>query len=85
MSNTNQAIAASGKSSWKTPQNFLLIISIIVPITFSSWMALLNNFVVERAHFDGSDIGLLQTVREFPAFSHLPLSFYSLLSVSSGL
>ena len=55
-------------SSWKTPQNFLLIISIVVPIAFSSWMALLNNFVIERANFDGSDIGLLQSVREIPGF-----------------
>ncbi|NAW60350.1 MULTISPECIES: MFS transporter [unclassified Vibrio] len=55
-------------ASWKTPQNFLLIISIIVPIAFSSWMALLNNFVVEKAHFDGADIGLLQSVREIPGF-----------------
>lgn len=55
-------------SAWKTPQNFLLIISIIVPIAFSSWMALLNNFVIERANFDGADIGLLQSVREIPGF-----------------
>ncbi|MGF1697714.1 MFS transporter [Vibrio lamellibrachiae] len=55
-------------SDWKTPQNFLLIISIIVPIAFSSWMALLNNFVIEKANFDGSDIGLLQSVREIPGF-----------------
>jgi hypothetical protein len=54
--------------SWKTPRNFLLIISIIVPIAFSSWMALLNNFVVENAQFTGADIGLLQTVREIPGF-----------------
>ncbi|MBY6195631.1 MFS transporter [Vibrio hangzhouensis] len=53
---------------WRTPQNFLIIISIIVPIAFSSWMALLNNFVIERANFDGSDIGLLQSVREIPGF-----------------
>lgn len=53
---------------WKTPHNFLLIISIIVPIAFSSWMALLNNFVVEQAQFTGADIGLLQTVREIPGF-----------------
>lgn len=31
-------------------------------------MALLNNFVVERANFDGADIGLLQSVREIPGF-----------------
>ncbi|HHF3272261.1 TPA: MFS transporter [Vibrio alginolyticus] len=53
---------------WRTPQNFLLLISIIVPIAFSTWMALLNNFVIEKAHFDGADIGLLQSVREIPGF-----------------
>ncbi len=31
-------------------------------------MALLNNFVIEKANFDGSDIGLLQSVREIPGF-----------------
>lgn len=56
------------KTDWRTPQNFLLIISIIVPIAFSSWMALLNNFVIEKAQFDGADIGLLQSVREIPGF-----------------
>ncbi|MEZ9513948.1 MFS transporter [Vibrio splendidus] len=55
-------------TNWKTPQNFLLLISIVVPIAFSSWMALLNNFVIEKANFDGSDIGLLQSVREIPGF-----------------
>ncbi|MEZ9304819.1 MFS transporter [Vibrio breoganii] len=54
--------------SWQTPQNFLILISIVVPVAFSSWMALLNNFVIERANFDGADIGLLQSVREIPGF-----------------
>ncbi|TBT53588.1 MFS transporter [Vibrio parahaemolyticus] len=53
---------------WRTPQNFLLLLSIIVPIAFSTWMALLNNFVIEKANFDGADIGLLQSVREIPGF-----------------
>ncbi|MDF4584700.1 MFS transporter [Vibrio parahaemolyticus] len=53
---------------WRTRQNFLLLISIIVPIAFSTWMALLNNFVIEKANFDGADIGLLQSVREIPGF-----------------
>ncbi|HCG6383642.1 TPA: MFS transporter [Vibrio parahaemolyticus] len=53
---------------WRTPQNFLLLISIIVPIAFSTWMALLNNFVIEKANFEGADIGLLQSVREIPGF-----------------
>ncbi|AXY02746.1 MFS transporter [Vibrio alfacsensis] len=58
----------TASKSWKTPQNFLLLISIIVPIAFSTWMALLNNFVIEKANFDGADIGLLQSVREIPGF-----------------
>lgn len=59
---------SASKASWKTPPNFLLLISIVVPIAFSSWMALLNNFVIEKANFDGADIGLLQSVREIPGF-----------------
>ncbi|MCZ0742005.1 MFS transporter [Vibrio diabolicus] len=58
----------TSSQGWRTPQNFLLLISIIVPIAFSTWMALLNNFVIERANFDGADIGLLQSVREVPGF-----------------
>ncbi len=58
----------NNSSGWKTPHNYLLVISIIVPIAFSSWMALLNNFVIEKANFDGADIGLLQSVREIPGF-----------------
>ncbi|EOU3282790.1 MFS transporter [Vibrio harveyi] len=59
---------STSPKSWRTPQNFLLLISIIVPIAFSTWMALLNNFVIEKANFDGADIGLLQSVRESPGF-----------------
>ncbi|MFB1052529.1 MFS transporter [Vibrio diabolicus] len=58
----------TSSQGWRTPQNFLLLISIIVPIAFSTWMALLNNFVIEKANFDGADIGLLQSVREVPGF-----------------
>ena len=39
-----------------------------MPIAFNVWSALLNNFVVQVADFDGSDIGLLHTVREVPGF-----------------
>ncbi len=71
---------------WRTPQNFLLLISIIVPIAFSTWMALLNNFVIEKANFDGADIGLLQSVREIPGFFWpLPPCLYCCLSESNAL
>jgi hypothetical protein len=39
-----------------------------MPIAFSTWSALLNNFVVEIAQFEGDDIGWLHTVREIPGF-----------------
>ena len=42
--------------------------AIAMPLTFAVWSALLNNFVVEVANFDGSDIGWLHTVREIPGF-----------------
>jgi predicted MFS family arabinose efflux permease len=61
-------MSQSTAPSWRTPINFLLVISIIVPIAFSSWMALLNNFAVEKAQFDGADMGILQSVREIPGF-----------------
>lgn len=54
--------------SWQTPQTFLILISIVVPIAFASWQALLNNFVIEKAAFTGADIGVLQSVREIPGF-----------------
>ena len=31
-------------------------------------MALLNNFVIERASFTGAEIGMLQSIREIPGF-----------------
>ena len=42
--------------------------SIAMPIAFSTWTVLLNNFVVERAGFTGVEIGILQSLREVPGF-----------------
>ena len=39
-----------------------------MPVAFATWSVLLNNFVIEVADFDGSDIGWLHTVREIPGF-----------------
>lgn len=49
-------------------QNFLLVAAFIMPLTFSVWQALLNNFAVERAAFTGAEIGMLQSLREVPGF-----------------
>ncbi|MEL6689063.1 MAG: MFS transporter [Pseudomonadota bacterium] len=51
---------------WRRPEAFLVLTAIAMPLSFSVWSALLNNFVIEVASFDGSDIGWLHTVREIP-------------------
>jgi len=53
---------------WRRPIALLVLMAIAMPIAFNTWSALLNNFVIEVAGFDGSDIGLLHTVREIPGF-----------------
>ncbi|MEQ1647211.1 MAG: MFS transporter [Hyphomicrobiaceae bacterium] len=50
------------------PVIFLMTMSFINWISFAAWQALLNNFVVERAGFQWSEIGLTQSVREIPGF-----------------
>lgn len=52
----------------KKPENFLLAMAFIMPLTFSVWMVLLNNFVIEKANFTGVEIGILQSLREIPGF-----------------
>jgi len=54
--------------SWQTPKNLLIIMSVAMTVAFAIWMALLNNFVIERAAFNGAEIGLLQSIREIPGF-----------------
>ncbi|SOH93035.1 Predicted arabinose efflux permease, MFS family [Monaibacterium marinum] len=53
---------------WGGPIALLILMAAAMPLAFSTWNALLNNFVIEAAQFDGSDIGWLQTVREIPGF-----------------
>ncbi|MFY9240669.1 MAG: MFS transporter [Roseovarius sp.] len=53
---------------WRRPIALLFLMAAAMPIAFSTWSALLNNFVIEAAGFDGSDIGWLHTVREIPGF-----------------
>ncbi|MCH8158579.1 MAG: MFS transporter [Proteobacteria bacterium] len=56
------------RRSWQTPIMLLVLMSVAMPVAFSTWSALLNNFVVERAAFTGVEIGILQSLREVPGF-----------------
>jgi hypothetical protein len=53
---------------WRRPVTLLFLMAAAMPVAFATWSALLNNFVIEAADFDGSDIGWLHTVREIPGF-----------------
>lgn len=53
---------------WRRPTALLFLMAIAMPVAFATWSVLLNNFVVEVAQFDGSDIGWLHSVREIPGF-----------------
>ncbi|WP_147108585.1 MFS transporter [Tateyamaria sp. syn59] len=53
---------------WQRPTALLFLMAFAMPIGFSVWLALLNNFVVDAANFDGADIGLLHAIREIPGF-----------------
>ena len=53
---------------WRRPVFLLFLMAAALPFSFSTWFALLNNFVIDAADFDGVKIGWLHTVREIPGF-----------------
>ncbi len=56
------------KDGWRSPQVLLLILAASIPIAFEPWMALINNFAVEKVGFTGLERGVLESVREIPGF-----------------
>ncbi len=56
------------KSYKASPFSFLAIAGAVMAFTFSTWNALLNNFSIEAANFNGANIGMLQSLREIPGF-----------------
>ena len=66
--NTVRILDADQLPVWRRPYVLLGVMAFVMPLAFSTWMALLNNFVIEVANFDGSDIGWLHSVREIPGF-----------------
>lgn len=50
------------------PEFLLILLAASVPLSFAVWMALLNNFAIERAAFTGKEMGILQSLREIPGF-----------------
>jgi len=69
MPRASMSIAEAGSlPRWRRPEALLMLMAVASPLAFATWMALLNNFVVEKAAFDGFDIGVLHVAREIPGF-----------------
>lgn len=64
---------------WRRPEIVLLIMAGASAMSFATWMALLNNFAIERASFTGADMGILQSIREIPGFLSFAVVFLLLL------
>ncbi len=85
------------KNLFKSRVALLYILSISMIFSFSAWMSLLNNFVVEVAKFNGSQIGILQSIREIPGFlsfgvifllifiSQQKLAYISMILLGAGI
>lgn len=67
------------KSFRSDQQTLLLMMAFVMPLTFSVWMALLNNFVIDKANFSGAEIGVLQSLREIPGFLSFTAVFVLLI------
>lgn len=66
-------------TGWRSPTTLLFIMAAAMPLSLGTWMALINNFAVERAAFTGADIGVLQSLREVPGFLSFAVIFLLLL------
>ena len=64
---------------WQRPDILLLLMAVAVPLSFSAWNALLNNFAIERIAFTGKEMGILQSLREVPGFLAFGVVFLLLL------
>ena len=67
------------RGNWRSPEAFLILMAVAMPLSFSTWMALINNFAIERAAFTGVEIGILQSLREIPGFLAFAVVFLLLL------
>ena len=75
MSLSQSPVGSPPNAGWRRPEILLLLMASGVPLSFATWTALLNNFAIEMSAFSGSDMGVLQSVREVPGFLALLVVF----------
>ena len=67
------------KDGWRSPQVMLLLLAAAFPLAFEPWMALINNFAVDKVGFGGLERGILESVREIPGFLAFTVGYLLLL------
>ena len=67
------------RGDWRRPEALLIVMALAMPLSFATWQALLNNFVIEEASFTGVEIGILQSLREVPGFLAFTVVFVLLV------
>ncbi len=72
-------VSAPNSGGWRRPEVFLVLMAVAMPLSFSVWRALLNNFALEQAAFTGVEIGILQSLREIPGFLSFAVVFLLLI------
>jgi predicted MFS family arabinose efflux permease len=71
----NSILASLRNGQWQNPNVLLYIMAAAMPFSFGVWSALINNFAIEYAAFDGADMGALQSLREVPGFLSFTVIF----------
>lgn len=56
-----------------------MLMASAVPLSFATWMVMLDNFAIHQAGFTGREIGILQSLREIPGFLAFAVVFLLLL------
>jgi len=63
------------KVNRKSGELLILLITVGCSMSFAIWLNLLNNFAIESVGFDGSEMGILQSLREIPGFLAFTIVF----------
>ena len=58
---------------------YLLVLTVASALGLQGWRTLFNNFAVEVAGLDGSQVGIIQSVREIPGFLALLVVYFLLV------
>jgi len=61
-------VANNPSTGWRRAEVFLILTAIAMPISFSTWQALFNNFAHDQIGSGAWEVGLIQSLREVPGF-----------------